>query len=84
MNWISVKDKMPEEEQRILVVDQHGYYWVALCQEHLGNKYFSFAVNPDKHGTAGECCRCNDPKLNLTTHWMPLPQPPLPEEIKFR
>ena len=64
--WISVKDRLPEEKQLVLAVCKSGkifvgYYW-------------------NCHGTIIWAIKtARDSTKNITqivTHWMPLPEPP--------
>lgn len=34
--WISIKDRQPEKDGRYLVVENHGYRWVGVCQMRNG------------------------------------------------
>ena len=60
--WISVKDRLPEEKVDCIVRYQHAYcdtdgYWAIGMCFYDGEK---FQFNP----------------VYKVTHWMPLPQPP--------
>ena len=60
--WISVKDRLPEEKVNCIVYYQHSYcnnddYWAIGMCFYDGEK---FQLNP----------------AYKVTHWMPLPQPP--------
>lgn len=62
MEWISVKDRLPEEKVNCIVHYQHSYcdndgYWAIGFCCYDGEK-FQF-----------------DPAYKVT-HWMPLPRPP--------
>ena len=60
--WVSVKDRLPEEKVNCIVYYQHAYcdndgYWaIGICFND-GEK---FQINP----------------AYKVTHWMPLPEPP--------
>ena len=61
--WISVTERLPEIEQRVLVLDRHGNAMVRTLRCLAGEKGPSFRPDglvPRKH----------------ITHWMPLPEPP--------
>ena len=61
--WISVTERLPEIEQRVLVLDRHGNAMVRTLRCLTGEKEPSFRPDglvPRKH----------------ITHWMPLPEPP--------
>lgn len=69
MEWISVKERMPEPEKPVLVFDDfgdmttaylHNYSW-GTTDWHLCETG-SYADDADVDGTV--------------THWMPLPEPP--------
>lgn len=60
MNWISVKDKLPSEDEWILVgTTQYKMVTPAVCMD---GKFF----NPD----------LNYFEIQDITHWMPFPPPP--------
>lgn len=61
MEWISVKDRLPDDNEWVLTWDSHGNY-------HLFNHYHEFE-NP--FGISK-----NHPRYYQPTHWMPLPPPP--------
>ena len=61
--WIPVTERLPEIEQRVLVLDRHGNAMVRTLRCLTGEKEPSFRPDglvPRKH----------------VTHWMPLPEPP--------
>lgn len=61
--WIPVTERMPEIEQRVLVLDRHGNAMVRTLRCLAGEKGPSFRPDglvPRKH----------------ITHWMPLPEQP--------
>lgn len=62
MNWISVKDRLPEIRTPVLVA--YGVrIFIAIIQSH--NKRFT------------EISTWEDGFHELITHWMPLPEPPI-------
>lgn len=75
MEWISVKDRIPEDGVWVLCVDTSKRMVVAKCERQTS--YYS----PHSFESPGEwiswdswhCCgsEADDP-----THWMPLPEPP--------
>ncbi len=70
MSWISIKDKLPELNQRIIIYED-GF--IEICKYKFepvwGNKKrASFIDEQDEQPS--EC---------FPTHWMPLPE--LPEEL---
>ena len=73
MKWISVKERLPELNQRVLVYIPR---WRNDCWE------VSFR-DKDKNGEwykefVSDCCDTFDSYYNDNeiTHWMPLPEPP--------
>ena len=66
MEWISVKDRLPEDVETYLVYGRNGYGIVFSDYDYYGD---------------GEWLTCDD-LTNITrfaTHWMPLPMPPKEE-----
>lgn len=64
-HWISVKDRLPENEDYILLTDvslhdYYGYLPVTGYYDLTDNKFFSMWDN----------------KMPSTTHWQPLPEEP--------
>ena len=59
--WISVKDKLPENKRRVMVYTTQGAYRIGV---------FSFVG-----GEGAVWFRC-DRSCITCTHWMPLPEPP--------
>lgn len=68
MEWISVKDRLPEEGELVLTItiarpDFPEYRLdYTIIVTHSDNPYFW-------------ACRLTD-ECNTVTHWMPLPEPP--------
>jgi hypothetical protein len=64
-DWISVDDRLPESEYRVVIIWCHGMYWPDYMDVgvHIGGKW----NNGDSrvNGVSGR-----------VTHWMPLPEPP--------
>jgi len=67
MEWISVKDRLPEEQDSVLLMGNiplYGDTWVHIGYYfHTDNTYY---------------CRdmVENNELPNTSHWMPLPKPP--------
>lgn len=66
-NWISVEDKLPDEDYVLVVSNGH-----VRCATYHQSKYkqsdFWCEVNYDNYGDVIE--------LDGVTHWQPLPEPP--------
>ena len=60
-NWISVKERMPDDGVRVLVYSKHK--WTSIGSTIKGHKVKKFY---DGDGLS----------WNSITHWMPLPEPP--------
>jgi hypothetical protein len=63
MSWISVKDKLPKENEHVIVFDNTE----GICRGYI--RYGSWQHYPIG-SYAGDGC------LFDVTHWMPLPSPP--------
>jgi hypothetical protein len=61
MQWVSVKDRLPEKKGRYLTCDHKGNI-------HILN-HFDFYTSP--FGISKP-----NGMYNMVTHWMPLPEPP--------
>lgn len=66
--WISCSERMPEDEQEVIVQNKLGYRYVSYFDEHSGLFF-------DMPG--GNQMNCIE--HILVTHWMPLPAAPQPE-----
>ncbi len=60
--WISVKDRLPENKQIVLVVDE--FQEMAVCGIKIYPDVYIFML----HNTSKQIIE--------VTHWMPLPEPP--------
>ncbi|EBJ4211350.1 DUF551 domain-containing protein [Salmonella enterica] len=67
--WISCSERMPEDEQEVIVQNKFGYRYVSYVDEHSG-LFFNMP--------SGNQMNCIE--HILVTHWMPLPEPP--QEVK--
>lgn len=62
MNWISVKDRLPEKKDDIFLGFRKSYYWYEICIVR-DKKICIFDLHEEK-------------PFKRMTHWMPLPEPP--------
>ena len=60
--WISVEERLPEDETPVLVFTEKGSFYVGY--------YYKAVTNPCFTGFYADSCKRN------VTHWMPLPEPP--------
>ncbi|HGB1823116.1 TPA: DUF551 domain-containing protein [Salmonella enterica subsp. enterica serovar Bahrenfeld] len=67
--WISCSERMPEDEQEVIVHNKLGYRYVSYFDEHSGLFF-------DMRG--GNQMNCIE--HILVTHWRPMPAPPEPEQ----
>ncbi|EBW7279367.1 DUF551 domain-containing protein, partial [Salmonella enterica subsp. enterica serovar Typhimurium] len=67
--WISCSDRMPEDEQEVIVHNKLGYRYVSYFDEHSGLFF-------DMRG--GNQMNCIE--HILVTHWRPMPAAPKPEQ----
>ena len=76
-DWISIKDKLPELNQEILVLEQgysvtgETYYsdvWIARYIGYRGKRHFvqSLGYNPQNKSSSFP--------YDEVTHWMPMPE----------
>ena len=76
--WISVKERLPEEGQRVLVFADGRYGDEGL--------FFDARFNPKHYGIGepfretGDCGIPGEGFMGNVTHWMPLPPAPNEEE----
>lgn len=61
--WISVKERMPEDQRNVLTVNGHGYIRIMGFWGRRGARWIWLHL--------GRLMNYND-----ITHWMPLPEPP--------
>ncbi len=61
MEWVNIKDRLPEEGQRVLCFN--GYIYL--------KDYDSVFYDGERHWTGSRIGQIAE-----VTHWMPLPQPP--------
>jgi hypothetical protein len=75
MNWIPVKERLPEKLQDVFV------YIPDFCPQKIYNAYWTehFLIDDtvEKVWLAnGYCCKHPEWSFEDITHWMPLPKPP--------
>ena len=63
--WISVKDRLPEEEEMVLI----------YTKTNITN-YGTYTKRYGAYRKEGFICQDGFMWLNTASHWMPLPQPP--------
>jgi hypothetical protein len=64
-DWISVKDRLPDDVKDVIVCDEFGLVYPAYYYTFDGCWMYSFAAERCEH---------------KITHWMPLPEPPESED----
>ena len=62
--WISVKDRLPEDETVVIAYVQHKIGWYRMFAWH------------DMYGWHSSASEFDDKDSDYVTHWMPLPEPP--------
>ena len=67
--WISVKDRLPDDNERVLVYHDDGMIRFGINKGGFAD-VVSTAYLQNHHSTC----------FSKATHWMPLPQPPKGEE----
>lgn len=73
MEWISVKDQMPEDNKTVLVWFG-GYYTVAVLRD---NEWWD-CTGYQTGGGWSALDKIPDIASSYITHWMYIPQPPMP------
>lgn len=85
--WISVKDRLPNHQQIILVFAKtlrgvNGYgvatfiYSIKMNEELRKTPYANECVDVDKHPYYFVSQEVRQHTFKNVTHWMPLPEPP--------
>lgn len=70
MEWISVKDRLPEEEKQVLICIKFGNMPVEYMLDYI----IKFEGSDPPYIWA---CTLSDEWIRIT-HWMELPEPPNP------
>ena len=67
MEWISVEDRLPPDDRKVLCCGYGGAFFIAadLCAERLVFRRGSWRIWEDKSG-----------RYRRLSHWMELPAPP--------
>lgn len=71
MEWISVEDRLPEENEQVLITDGSDVFY-AYKYYYEG---WDYQIAEDFDGEEG-VFSTNAMKEKHVTHWMPLPEPP--------
>lgn len=81
MKWISVKDRMPKNDQKVLVYDGCEVLSARYtCGERVhGDEYSCFHIQ-----SCEDPCYGNWDRSDFVTHWMELPLDPLSIELLTR
>lgn len=83
--WISVKDSLPKESKRYIIVKEEDgikYVDVAFFSKRLADRYDfrhrqkRMNVDYERPGWWNFECDYNEYEVLGVTHWMPLPEPP--------
>ena len=69
MDWIPVTERLPEEEERVLI----------YTKTNITN-YGTYTKRYGAFRKEGFICHDGFMWLNTASHWMPLPQPPKGED----
>jgi len=69
MKWISVKDKLPEDSQEVLVFSDGDFY--------LANFYIEYMWNDETQSMDNYWSLMPYNSSPAVTHWMPLSKPPM-------
>ncbi len=67
MEWISVKDRLPEFNEKVFCYDTQMVYIAFRKVEEEYNEHWCICED--------SCCSCVG-CTGAITHWIPLPQPP--------
>ena len=74
--WISVKERLPDKEEKYhLCYAKGGYHCICLWTNDIFGLR-SVYINHYKPGSKWGWSMHTKPKYDEITHWMPLPEPP--------
>lgn len=81
MDWISVRDRLPEDEQEVLVI-AHGWdgrlvYVGSHKRVEVQKSWLTGITNKSSEWSLWGWSYLKEP---MVTHWMPMPE--LPKEVK--
>ncbi len=86
MEWISIKDRLPENDQKLIIWNgsiicaqffgSHSYQYTRI---ENGIRSESLEIQPDTFLELKNDC-CIEDALENISHWMPLPKPPVDNE----
>ena len=65
--WVSVKDRLPEKSEDVLIINNCGLYLVL----RFSTKYQLFNAYDNQNEESARQCA-----ITSVIHWMPLPEPP--------
>lgn len=80
MNWINVKERLPQHQQRVLAQAKSGRCYVEFCdsikmnEELVKNGYANECVNTSIHPYYFCSTTHKGHTLNNVTHWLPVPE----------
>lgn len=77
MKWISVKEKLPEPNQSVLIFEKGCGLAVSATYEPQNGLFRQWSENCNCHVGDGEGPGFYQQRV---THWMPLPPPPVNPE----
>jgi len=83
MEWISVKDRLPDDEQEVMAIVKESRInkrcYICIFQERWSNRRNIFSILTPSMGykmSVSDYVKVFVLPLRSVTHWMPLPPPP--------